>query len=89
MERFFSPEMTLVLHKTMTVTRQKFSQVTGRLSIEKLVNVHVIYRGKKKVFKHDYQCQSGVCVALLPHRSEQEVFVLRLAEILAPLFFPP
>lgn len=68
-ERFFGPEMTPVLHKTMIASRQKYLQVVGRLSIEKLVNVHVVYR-KKRVFKHDYQCQSGVYVALLPHRSE-------------------
>lgn len=47
MERFFGPEMTLALHKAMIVTRQKFSQVMGGLSIEKLVNVHIIYRGGK------------------------------------------
>lgn len=83
-ERIFGPEMTLVLHKTMIATRQKYSQVMERISIEKLVNVHVTYR-KKEVFKHYYQYQSGICVALLPHRSEQEVFVLRLAETLALL----
>lgn len=86
MERSFGPEMTLVLHKTMIATRQKYSQVMGRISIEKLVNVHVIYR-KKEVFKNYYQYQFGVCVALSPHRSKQEVFVLRLADILAPQVF--
>lgn len=80
-ERFFGPKITLVLQNTMIVSRQKYSQAMGRLFIEKLVNVNVIGR------KNDYQCQSGVCVTFLPHRSEQEVFALRLAEILAPIFF--
>lgn len=46
--------MTLALHKIMIVTGQKFSQVMGRLSINKLVNVYVICKDKKKVvFKRD------------------------------------